>query len=180
MKKPFVLCLLFAFALLFSSCQFNGHSNSHLTQPPSGLLCGISGEDVSVYDHLETYSVHLYGTLEERDVDWFRQRLLLDVGIDITFEKASEFEIFDWEKSFACRFGDDVVYFRTCRDGQDPDSSQSFEECLEECKSQCIAGCGDPKDPNYGVCVELCDRDCRIKCASRKYGRGRFSRKPAP
>ena len=175
MKNSLMLLFLFAFILLFSSCQLTDYPQSVPTEP-EGQLRAPPMEQVSVYDHL-MQRAGTGSSLDKSDVVWFAKRLLHDVGIDIKEESASEFEVFDYGKTFACSFSGIVVYYYSFDDAEPPEEEQSFEECVDECVAACMEGV-DPNDPLYNQMWKLCNRECRITCAHKKKGKGRFSRNP--
>jgi hypothetical protein len=174
MKACFLLWC-FALGLFIGSCELADFPNPTSTEPES-QLCSPAIEEVSVYDHL-MFRAHSEGSLNEEDVAWFAGKLM-EVGIDITIEPASDFEVFEWGKSFGCRFGRDIVYYHTDDAEPPPEEEESFEKCVENCIRECMEGV-DPDDPLYDVYWKLCNRDCRIVCAHKKNPKGRFSRKPS-
>jgi len=138
-----------------------------------------SGGETSVYDYHLQVSVHERGNLTIDELNWFRDKLLEDTGLNIEEIVFSPDDLTDStaevEGSVAFLFNSiATIAYYTPDDAEPPPEEENFWECVKRVYEECILEC-DP-DENYWYCCGLCEREAKIICAAQ-HPKGRFSRK---
>jgi len=175
-----ILMALIAVGIMASAgCRETDVDRTDRPSTPSAVLL-VPGGTVSVYDYHLQVSVNERGRLTLDELNWFRDRLLEGVQLDITKVAFMQEDLTDSipmvKGSVAFLFNaiKEVVYY-TPGDAEPPeDTEENFWKCVGSEHLACVKECYP--DESYLICVHLCMRETKIKCAS-KDRKGRFSRK---